>query len=219
VILNSKNLLWNIGNAIKNIGGAFLNIKNGIMNIGNATGNIQNAIFNSGNAVQNIGNAILNIPNGIFNIGNGVSNDVFFVAFLAIQGIIPAYIKKARMYKMPDINVKSFNQMVVMLDKMADGVSVHKGEESFPAILKEDMIRKARENFQNLRETYEQTLTKARLLQNDYRAAEKQLEKDHGRYRSLVYGFYGKKNLTVRDFGMQPFKDGQGKTKKTATKA
>jgi hypothetical protein len=36
---------------------------------------------------------------------------------------------------MPDINVKSFNEKVVMLEKMADGVAVHNGEEDFPVIL------------------------------------------------------------------------------------
>jgi hypothetical protein len=76
-----------------------------------------------------------------------------------------------------------------------------------------------RENFQTLREQYEQTLTKARLLLNDYRASEKQLDKDLARYWSLVYGYYGKKNQIVRDFGMRPFKDGQGKPKRPLTKA
>src|SRR4030042_5764581 len=117
---------------------------------------------------------------------------------------------------MPDINVKSFNQMVVMLEKMADGVPVHKGEDGFPAILKEEILRKARNVFQNLREQYEQTLTKARLLQNDYRAMEKQLEKDMARYRSLVYGFYGKKNQVVRDYGMAAFKSTRAKPKKSS---
>jgi hypothetical protein len=121
---------------------------------------------------------------------------------------------------MPDINVKSFNQLIVMLEKMADGVAVHKSEEGFPAILKEDILRKARNGFQNLREQYEQTLTKARLLQNDYRTMESQLEKDMARYRSLVYGFYGKKNQMVRDYGMVPFKSTRATAKKTsATKA
>jgi hypothetical protein len=108
---------------------------------------------------------------------------------------------------------------VVILEKMADGVAVHNGEENFPVILKEEILRKTRENFQNLREQYEQTLTKARLLLNDNRASEKQLDKDLARYRSLVYGYYGKKNQTVRDFCMRPFKDGQGKPKTSATKA
>ncbi|MBN2351616.1 MAG: hypothetical protein JXD23_03530 [Spirochaetales bacterium] len=88
---------------------------------------------------------------------------------------------------------------------------------SFPPILKEETLRKTRETFQNLRESYEQTLTKARLLQNDYRAMERRLEKDLARFRSLVYGFYGKKNQTVRDFGMRPFKDGKAKAKKPGT--
>jgi hypothetical protein len=60
----------------------------------------------------------------------------------------------------------------------------------------------------------------ARTFQNDYRAMENQLEKDMARFKSLVYGFYGKKDQVVRDFGMQPFKeDGAGKGKKAAAKA
>jgi hypothetical protein len=53
---------------------------------------------------------------------------------------------------MPDINVKSFNVKAVMPEKMADGVDVHNGEEDFPIILKEELLRKTWKNFQSLRD-------------------------------------------------------------------
>lgn len=108
---------------------------------------------------------------------------------------------------MPDVNVKSFNELVEILEKMADGVNLHSSEEGFPNAINEGDLRIKRTNLEDLRQSYEQTLTKARQLQDQYRELEKSINKDVSRYKTMIYGFYGKKNQAVSDFGMKPFKD------------
>jgi hypothetical protein len=108
---------------------------------------------------------------------------------------------------MPDINVKSFNELVESLEKIADGVHLHSSEEGFPGAIKEEDLRTKRTNLEDLRSNYEQTLTKARQLQDQYRELEKATDSDVSRYKTMIYGFYGKKNQVVSDFGMKPFKD------------
>ena len=108
---------------------------------------------------------------------------------------------------MPDINVKSFNELVETLEKMADGVKKHGSQEGFPNAIKEENLRALRKELEDLRSEYEQTLTSARMLQDKYRERERTVEQIVAGNKSMLYGFFGKKNQIVSDFGMKPFKD------------
>lgn len=108
---------------------------------------------------------------------------------------------------MPDINIKSFNQLVEILEKMADGVKRHQQEADFPAAIKEDYLRTSKNQLEDLRGAYEEAVGRAKRLQNEYRETEAQLREELARYKSMIYGFYGKKNSIVTDFGIRPFKE------------
>jgi hypothetical protein len=108
---------------------------------------------------------------------------------------------------MPDINVKSFNELVESLEKMADGVQLHGTDAGFPAVINENELRAKRESLESLRSNYEQSLTKARQYQDQYRVLEKSTDSDISRFRTMLYGFYGKKNQVVSDFGMKPYRE------------
>lgn len=108
---------------------------------------------------------------------------------------------------MPDINIKSFNQLVEMLEKMAEGVKRHQQEVDFPSVIKEDYLRTSKNQLENLRGSYEEASGRAKRLQDEYREAEAKIRGELSRFKSMVYGFYGKKNPIVTDFGIRPFKE------------
>ena len=118
---------------------------------------------------------------------------------------------------MPAINVKSFNELVESLEKMADGVKKHGAQQEFPAVVKEENLRSVRKELEDLRSEYEQTLTSARILFDKYKALEKTTKQNVSRNKTTLYGFYGKKNQIVSDFGMKPFKDNTRTKKKDTT--
>ena len=107
---------------------------------------------------------------------------------------------------MPSINVKSFNETVESLEKMADGASKHNEEKDFPGAVDEESIRNAKKRIEDLREAYEESEGRTRKLYDLYSQELKNINKDISRYKSMIYGFYGKKDRTVIDFGLKPHK-------------
>lgn len=88
---------------------------------------------------------------------------------------------------MPQINVKSFNQIVESLEKMADGASKHSREQDFPQAIKEVDIRKDKKKIENLREAYEDAEGRARRSYDAYKEEENKSKKEFSRYKSMIY--------------------------------
>ncbi len=112
---------------------------------------------------------------------------------------------------MPEINIKTYNTKVQAVQRLLDGVKLHKNDEDFPTMLKEDAIRKELDDYVALRTAYEEAAAKAHQLQSQFKAADKKLDKDAAKWKTVVYGGYGKKNQIVRDYGLLPFKDNRPK--------
>ncbi len=107
---------------------------------------------------------------------------------------------------MPEKNVKSYNNLVVKLDKLAEGVKTHSAETNFPATLNEEVLRNMRADLEGKRETYESAENMARIKYDEYDAKIKELDAQCSKHASTLYGFYGKQSLMLNDFGLKPFK-------------
>lgn len=105
-------------------------------------------------------------------------------------------------------NVKQFNTQIERLGNMADGVKTHAAEPNFPPALNEANIRKDRTDLEESREVYEKAENEARLKYDAYEAKLKEIQNKHANYSSQLYGFYGKKNQILADFGLAPYKQG-----------
>jgi hypothetical protein len=117
---------------------------------------------------------------------------------------------------MPDITVKFFNQKMEMLKKLLDGIKLHKNDEGFPSIISEETVQKMIDSFAALRATFEHLMSQAHQVRAQITTEDKKIDKDAGKFKTMLYGFYGKKSLIVRDFGMKPFKDARPRAKKAA---
>ena len=115
---------------------------------------------------------------------------------------------------MPEINVKSFNELTETIEKLADGTKIHNSENGFPPQIQENILRDMKNSIEDKREAYEQAISKARQLYNEYNSDEKRISGIISRYKKQIYGFYGDSNKVVSDFGMKPYKIKKGRTKK-----
>jgi hypothetical protein len=102
--------------------------------------------------------------------------------------------------------IKAYNTLVEKLEKLADGVQQHSVEENFPATLKEQAIRDLRTNLETSRQAYDTAMNTARIKHDDYIAAHNDITDNYNRFTTMLYGFYGKKNQLLGDFGLAPYK-------------
>jgi tricorn protease-like protein len=108
---------------------------------------------------------------------------------------------------MPDKNLKSFMLLVDSLENLADGAKKHSGEEGFPPEITEEKVRTVKLDLETSREKYIQTVTTASQLKEDYDKKEENVANTVSRYKTMLYGYYGKKSKQVQDFGMKPYKE------------
>lgn len=112
---------------------------------------------------------------------------------------------------MPAINIRNYAELVEDLERFADGAQSHQDEPDYPSVLKEAVFRQAKAELEDSREAYDKALNAAREAYDIYEAIFKTWKKKLANCRTMVYGFYGKKNPVVAEFGLAPHKTGQVK--------
>lgn len=112
---------------------------------------------------------------------------------------------------MPMMNIRRYAELVEALERFADGAQSHQDEPDFPSVLKEAVLRQAKTELEDSREAYDKAVNEARKAYETYEAIFKTWKEKLANYRTMVYGFYGKKNPVVADFGLAPHKTGQVK--------
>jgi hypothetical protein len=111
-----------------------------------------------------------------------------------------------REVSMATFNNKKFNSATGNLEKMADGAKIHYAEEGYPALVTEEGLRADKLALENSREEYEEVENNARIKFDEYEALYTQIETRYKKFATQLYGFYGKKNQVVADFGLKPHK-------------
>ena len=107
---------------------------------------------------------------------------------------------------MPNLIIKTFERMVSRLEQLAAGVLLHSAEVGFPITLKETDIKKQKSDLEAKRIEYEQTINTARIKYDEYLAMLKDINIQYVNNITLLYGYYGKKNQVLADFGVLPNK-------------
>ena len=107
---------------------------------------------------------------------------------------------------MPEINVKRFNELVSKLEKLADGVKLHSAETNFPANLQEGDFRSGKSELEDKRQAYDEAMNRARQIYDAYEVVYNSWKDKVANSNTMLYGFYGKKNQMLADFGLTPFK-------------
>ena len=98
----------------------------------------------------------------------------------------------------------AYDSLVQRLERMADGIGLHKSEDGFPKSLDDVKRRAIRQELEDNREKYEITAKAAQQAYEVYWASFKNAETVLAKDDDTVRGFYGKKNQVVADFGTKP---------------
>jgi len=123
---------------------------------------------------------------------------------------------------MSNAKIRSYSDFVTLLDNLAEGVKTHSSEAGFPATFKEEEIRQVRTDLEALRIVYQASENIARIKHDEYEDKYRIATELIAKTSTMLYGFYGKKNQVVADFGLVPHKSrprGKAKVKTAAEPA
>ncbi len=102
--------------------------------------------------------------------------------------------------------IKSYNTLTEKLEKLADGTKIHSGDESFPTAINEAGIRQLKSDIEEARGLYDVAENNARIKHDEYSTKLDEANEKYTRFSTMLYGLYGKKNQTLADFGLSPYK-------------
>lgn len=107
---------------------------------------------------------------------------------------------------MGNAKIRSYSDFIVALENLADGIKTHFADTEFPVTLKEDQIRQLRTQLEDSRAIYEASINAARIKHDEYESIFSEAINIAAKSASMLYGFYGKKNQILADFGLLPHK-------------
>jgi len=106
---------------------------------------------------------------------------------------------------MPTLNSKEFGEILIKLEKIADGIDMHKAEEGF-VIPSSDTIREKKSQLEQTRQEYEFAANSVKIKYDSYSEQLQEVKLLLENTSSLISGFYGKRNQILGDFGISPLK-------------
>ncbi len=100
-----------------------------------------------------------------------------------------------------ELTSTKFDALVQRLERMADGISRHKGEADFPKRLDDAQRQAMRDELEAKRERYEVLMKQAAQAYEAYKTTMVAITKELGKDDETLRGFYGKDNRVVTEFG------------------
>jgi len=107
---------------------------------------------------------------------------------------------------MGNAKIRSYSDFIVALKNLAEGIKIHSVDTEFPAAIKEDEIRLFGTQLEASRLVYETSLTAARIKHDEYESIFTEAINKAANSATMIYGFYGKRNQILADFGLTPHK-------------
>ncbi|MCX6152401.1 MAG: hypothetical protein NTX22_17885 [Ignavibacteriales bacterium] len=111
-------------------------------------------------------------------------------------------------------DLKIHNELTGSLGKFAAGVKIHVVDTNFPPNITEALIQQMQTEIIAKRAEYDMIENQARIKFDEYKTQFDKLETAFAAYCFQIYGFYGKQNQVVADFGLKPYQKPKGRTPK-----
>ena len=106
---------------------------------------------------------------------------------------------------MPSEDSKHYLELNGRLENLSGGVKKHSTDEKFPSnISASDIDARVASLFQK-RKAFEELASLAHQKSEEYSIEVEEAEKAFSQLSSQIYGFYGKQNLIVEDFGLRTY--------------
>ncbi|MFA6598737.1 MAG: hypothetical protein WCS69_13520 [Ignavibacteriaceae bacterium] len=112
---------------------------------------------------------------------------------------------------MPVDEKKLYSEFNTQLGDIANGVALHAADVNFPPAIKETDIRSWKDDLEVKREAYDKASSVVDNLKSIYDIAFKDYQAKFSSVCTSLYGFHGKQNPIVADYGLKTYKK-KGKT-------
>lgn len=117
---------------------------------------------------------------------------------------------------MPSEESRTFLELKGKLENLSDGVKKHAADESFPSNISAAAIDARLASFTLKRKAYEDAANLAHQKSEEYGNEYDECDEMFSQLCSQIYGFYGKQNLIVEDFGLKTYQKPVGRKAKGA---
>ncbi len=107
---------------------------------------------------------------------------------------------------MADKSNKQFLELSDSLGNIAEGAEKHSAEDKYPPSAAHDVVLALKTELDASRKAYDDAENFARTKFDEYNAVEKRILAEYSKICTTIYGFFGKSNQLVGDFGLQPYK-------------
>ncbi|MFA7419671.1 MAG: hypothetical protein WCZ90_08285 [Melioribacteraceae bacterium] len=115
---------------------------------------------------------------------------------------------------MPSEESKTFLELKGKLENLSDGVKKHAADESFPSNISAASIDASIASFTQKRKAFDDAENLAHQKSEEYSSAYDECDRLFSQLCSQIYGFYGKQNLVVEDFGLKTYQKPVGRKAK-----
>lgn len=116
---------------------------------------------------------------------------------------------------MPSEDSKRYLELKGKLENLSGGVKKHSSDEKFPSNITSADIDARVASLLQKRKTFEEYASLAHQKSEEYSIEVDEAEETFSRLSSQIYGFYGKQNLIVEDFGLRTYQKPGVRKRKT----
>lgn len=115
---------------------------------------------------------------------------------------------------MPSDNVNNYLALKGKMENLSKGIKNHASDQGFPANISAAAIESELTSLNQLRSEYDDTIADAHQKYDVYFAQFKKCQDVFSKTSTQLYGFHGKYNTVVEDYGMQKYQKSGGRKKK-----
>ncbi len=107
---------------------------------------------------------------------------------------------------MADKSNKQYVELSESLGSLCKGAQKHAADDKYPPSAGQELIISLKTELDDSRKIYDDAENFARTKFDEYSDVEKRVLSEYSKLCTSIYGFFGKNNQVVGDFGLQPYK-------------
>lgn len=117
---------------------------------------------------------------------------------------------------MPTEDSKRYLELKGRLDNLSIGIKKHSTDPKFPSNITSDEVDSQSAQLTLKRKSFEEAANIAHQKSEEYSIEYENCDEYFSKLASQIYGFYGKQNLIVEDFGLKPYQKPTGRKAKNS---
>ncbi len=92
------------------------------------------------------------------------------------------------------------------MENLSDGIKKNSALTGFPPTLTETAVTEMLGQIETVRNNYEASVNSSKVYYEEYKTLLTDFSQKYSNFVMMVYGYFGKRNQQVADFGLAPYK-------------